>query len=100
MKIIQIIAAVNGESPGHFESQLLGLGDDGGLYAWEQGGIARARFGSFYLQNETTIKKYQEEEKHLTFVDGSTCGWRLLCMSFDMTKTIPHPLDPTRHDRS
>jgi hypothetical protein len=96
MKIIQLVTAVNGESPGSFESQLLGLGDDGGLYEWVIGRSPQAiNKYSAYL-SEQAVKAAQEDGSSIRFIDGTTQGWQLICMSIDRPKVIPHPLDPTR----
>jgi hypothetical protein len=99
MKIIQLVTAVNGESPGSFESQLLGLGDDGGLYEYVGARRAVAHGQTRYIDN-ATVCKYQNEQKHITFQDGTTVGWQLICMSIDRPKALPHPLDPTRAERA
>lgn len=98
MKIIQIITAVNGESPGAFESQLLGLGDDGGLYEYVGPRRARAYDKQSRLLG-AEIKAYMEQGNLPKFCDGSTQGWQLICMSIDRPKALPHPLDPTRNER-
>jgi hypothetical protein len=92
MKIIQLVTGVNGESPGHFESQLLGLGDDGGLYEYL---YPRSPFARDRMHQYTT-----NPEKMERFTDGTTQGWQLICMSIDRPKAIPHPLDPTRAERA
>lgn len=99
MKIIQLVTAVNGESPGHFESQLLGLGDDGGLYEYVMECRATGRFNAVYKTPEE-VAILQKLDKDVVFQDGTTQGWRLICMSIDRPKVIPHPLDPTRAERS
>jgi hypothetical protein len=92
MKIIQLVTAVNGESPGSFESQLLGLGDDGGLYEYVMAKRPLARDEVF---------RYTDDPKKMrTYLDGTTQGWQLICMSIDRPKAIPHPMDPTRAERS
>ena len=98
MKIIQIIAAVNGESPGSFESQLLGLGDDGGLYEFVTARRPTGRFNSVYKTPEE-VAILQKLDKNVIFQDGTTQGWQLICMSIDRPKALPHPLDPTRNER-
>jgi hypothetical protein len=93
MKIIQILAAVNGETPGSFESQLLGLGDDGGLYEYVYPRQSRARDKNARYISENN------PELMVSFQDGTTQGWQLICMSIDRPKALPHPLDPTRNER-
>jgi hypothetical protein len=92
MKIIQLVTAVNGESPGSFESQLLGLGDDGGLYEYvgARQAVARDKFYAY-----TSVP-----EKMDHFLDGTTQGWQLICMSIDRPKLLPHSMDPTRAERA
>ena len=94
MKIIQLVTAVNGESPGSFESQILGLGDDGGLYEYvaSRKALARDKNARYVHPNNPELM--------VSFVDGTTQGWQLICMSIDRPKTIPHPMDPTRAERS
>jgi hypothetical protein len=94
MKIVQLVTAVNGESPGSFESQLLGLGDDGGLYeyVYPRQAQARGRNSNYVSPNNPELM--------VSFIDGTTQGWQLICMSIDRPKALPHPLDPTRAERS
>ena len=99
MKIIQLVTAVNGESPGSFESQLLGLGDDGGLYEYVMPRQARALDKNHRLMGGEA-KGVIESGAQVYFQDGTTQGWQLICMSIDRPKAIPHPLDPTRAERS
>lgn len=99
MKIIQLVAAMNGEAPGHFESPILGLGDDGNLYQLVETRPAHALVNGRYA-DYAAVEKQMEEGKSVIFRDGSTTGWKLICMSIDRPKAIPHPLDPTRHDRA
>lgn len=99
MKIIQIIAAVNGESPGSFESQLLGLGDDGGLYEYVWPRQAKAYDKQSRLIG-VEIQSYMQLGNVPRFIDGTTQGWQLICMSIDRPKALPHPFDPMRNERS
>jgi hypothetical protein len=100
MKIIQIIAAVNGESPGSFESQLLGLGDDGGLYEYVWPRQAHVRKNGVNQHSKNIPETHSERALlNLTYHDGTTQGWQLICMSIDRPKSLPHPLDPTRNER-
>ena len=94
MKIIQLVTAVNGDLPGSFESQLLGLGDDGGLYEYvmPRQALARDKNARYVHPNNPELM--------VSFVDGTTQGWQLICMSIDRPKAIPHPMDPTRAERS
>jgi hypothetical protein len=100
MKIIQLVTAVNGESPGSFESQLLGLGDDGGLYEYvaQRRALARNYLSQYIAEDQ--IRGEFLKGKTVHFSDGSTGGWQLICMSIDRPKAIPHPLDPTRAERA
>jgi hypothetical protein len=100
MKIIQLVTAVNGESPGSFESQLLGLGDDGGLYEYMYPRQPQTRdiYGNYVPKEK--IEEFLKNRNTLKFTDGTTQGWQLICMSIDRPKALPHPLDPTRVERS
>jgi hypothetical protein len=99
MKIIQLVAAMNGEAPGHFESPILGLGDDGNLYQLIEAYPSKVLVNGRYADDEA-VKKHMKEGNMPTFRDGTTQGWQLICMSIDRPKALPHPLDPTRNERS
>ena len=87
MKIVQIIAAVIGETPGTIDSPLFGLGDDGGLYEFVPARKPLARD-----KNGKWVEKV--EQNPTQFYEGSTVGWRLMCGSTDRATSIPHPLAP------
>jgi hypothetical protein len=98
MKIIQLVTAVNGEYPGSFESQLLGLGDDGNLYHLIEAYPPKVLVNGRYTDG-TMVQQHLDEGKSVTFRDGTTQGWQMICMSIDRPKALPHPLDPTRAER-
>jgi hypothetical protein len=78
MKIIQLLAAIDGESPGTIGSQIYGLGDDGVVYEL----VSPQRPG--------LRKGYGTTPD--TYVNGCTGGWKAVCHSDEMSVVIPHPL--------
>lgn len=99
MRIIQIVGG--GVTSEGDEGTVYGLGDDGGLY-------------EFWSGHKPTVTKvavqnpqggWKKDEKGFTvydprYVDGATRGWKLVCTSDARSTSIPHPEDPTRHERS
>lgn len=78
MKIIQLLAAIDGESPGTIGSQIYGLGDDGVVYELCSPGPARDIPG-----------RYGAETRHL---HGQTGGWKVVCRSDEHSEMIKNPL--------
>lgn len=77
MKIIQLLAAIDGESPGTIGSQIYGLDSEGDV--WE---LVSPR-------KPTTVGQHTPR-----YYDGETGGWRLVCLSTEETKTILNPDRP------
>lgn len=92
MKIIQLITSLSGESPGSFDSELLGLGDDGGLYSFTPERKARA-----YGINDNEISGRLAKGEYVRFLPGSHVGWKLICFSEAKSQDVFHPLDPSTH---
>lgn len=80
MKIIQLLAAIDGESPGTIGSQIYGLGDDGAV--WE---LVSPRSPNTVGTSYGATPRYY---------DGETGGWRLVCQSHERTEKINNPDRP------
>jgi len=81
MKIIQLLAAIDGESPGTIGSQIYGLGDDGVVYEMESARGVRTLGPS----HAGGLKRY---------FDGATGGWKVICQSHERSEVIPNPDRP------
>jgi len=80
MKIIQLLAAIDGESPGTIGSQIYGLGDDGAVYE--------------LVSPSKAITHRNHHAVAVRYYDGETGGWRLVAQSHERTETIPNPDRP------
>jgi hypothetical protein len=78
MKIIQLLAATDGESPGTIGSTVFGLCDGGAV--WE---LVSPR-------KPVTVGQLSPR-----YYDGETGGWRLVAQSHERTETIPNPDRPS-----
>jgi hypothetical protein len=92
MKIIQLLAAIDGESPGTIGSQIYGLGDDGVVYELVSPRKPYAQ-GSGYIPDDVAEKRLAEG-KSVLFYQGSTGGWKEICRSDERSEVIKHPLAP------
>jgi hypothetical protein len=81
MKIIQLLAAIDGESPGTIGSQIYGLSDSGDVYELVSPSAPR------------TPKNYGGQPLG-TYYDGATGGWKLICQSHERSEVIPNPDRP------
>lgn len=77
MKIIQLLAAIDGESPGAIGSTVYGLDSVGAV--WEL----------ISPRKPVTIGQHTPR-----YYDGETGGWRLVAQSHERTETIPNPDRP------
>ena len=102
MKIVQIMCGPQGEDDAHDHS-IYGLSDTGTLYVWRDETDAEAYAGhgivSFPL-NDEMIGAHLSTGKIVRFVDGQSAGWVEMGTSEARSRTMPHPLDPTRHARA
>jgi hypothetical protein len=80
VKIIQLLAAIDGESPGTIGSQIYGLGDDGAVYE--------------LVSPSKTLTHRNQHAVAVRYFDGETGGWRLVVQSHERTETIPNPDRP------
>lgn len=99
MRIIQIVGG--GITSAGDGGTVYGLGDDGNLYEFESGykpyitkvGVKDPVSG--WKKDEQGFIVYES-----SYTDGMTRGWKLVCASDTRSTLIPHPEDPTRHERS
>jgi hypothetical protein len=77
MKIIQLLAAIDGESPGTIGSQVYGLGDNGAMYELVSPSKPR-RVGGTYTGP-------------VPWYPGHTGGWKLVATSDERDEEIPAP---------
>lgn len=77
MKIIQLLAAIDGESPGTLGSTIYGLSDEGDVYELVSPQAPRA-IGTHSVR----------------YYDGATGGWALTCRSHERSEVIINPNRP------
>jgi len=99
MKIIQLLAAIDGESPGTIGSQIYGLGDDGVVYEMVSPSAPQARRcnsaghpGS--LMNEQEVREGFLYGTKILFYPGAAGGWKEVCRSEERSEVIKHSLAP------
>lgn len=76
MKIIQLLAAIDGESPGTIGSTIYGLSDEGDVY--ELVSPSSPRTVGHHTLNA------------LRYYEGATGGWKLICQSHERSEVIPN----------
>lgn len=99
MRIIQIVGG--GVTSDGDEGTVYGLGDDGNLYEF----VAGYKPGLTQIAIKDPVSGWKKDERGFTvyephYTDGATRGWKLVCASDTLSTLIPHPEDPTRHERS
>lgn len=78
MKIIQLLASIDGESPGAIGSTIYGLSDGGVVYE---------------LVSPIPVRdQYNRFDKETRYLDGHTGGWKEVCRSDERSEVIKHPL--------
>lgn len=76
MKIIQLLAAIDGESPGTVGSTIYGLSDEGDVYEMVS------------PQKPRTVEAGRMLGAR--YYDGATGGWKLTCRSHERSEVIPN----------
>lgn len=99
MKIIHITTGPQGDNDGH-DHAIYGLGDDGALYVWRDPFAPAAVIDGVRWHDVARIRAAIDAGKQVRFSDGQSGGWFSVGLSMDRSKTVPHPLDPTRHERA
>lgn len=97
MKIIQLLAAIDGESPGTIGSQIYGLGDDGAVYELVSPCQPKARTCNSAghpgaIASEQVIKDSFRYGTKILYYPGATAGWKEVCKSDERSEVIKHPL--------
>ena len=99
MKIIQICAATVGEATDQY-SVVYGLDETGAMYLWEDGRLASGRASNGRILNTDQIKECLNTGEKVFFCDQISPGWVPVATPGQLSTKKPHPLDPTRCERS
>ena len=93
MKIIQLLAAIDGEMPGAIGSQIYGLGDDGSVYELVSPWSPKAQNsrGNYIPDPEAKLDMFNG--KTVFLAPGYTGGWKIVATSDERSEIIKHPLE-------